>query len=57
MEEPPSKAPKPCPVCLVAMQATDEERHIVHRCAQCGAVIMVARLSAAPEKESPTMFQ
>jgi uncharacterized Zn finger protein len=45
--------PKPCPICFVAMQATNEERHIVHRCEQCGTVIMIAR---ATEKENPTMF-
>jgi uncharacterized Zn finger protein len=48
--QPPPKPepPKPCPVCSVAMQTTDEERHIVHRCQRCGTVIMIAR---------PTMWE
>jgi hypothetical protein len=40
---------------LRAMQAT-EEWHIVHRCEQCGMVIMIARPPGATEKENPTTF-
>jgi len=37
------------------MQAT-EEWHVVHRCEQCGTVIMIARPASATEKENPTIF-
>jgi len=35
--------PKPCPVCLVAMQATEDARGVTHRCERCGTVITVGR--------------
>jgi hypothetical protein len=31
------------------MQATNEESHIVHRCEQCGTVVMIARPTGATE--------
>jgi len=35
--------PKSCPVCFVAMQATKEDRRIIHRCERCGTVIEITR--------------
>ena len=55
-ERPKPEPPQSCPVCFVAMQATDEGRHFIHRCEQCGTVIMVARPTDATEKKNPTMF-
>ena len=34
--------PRPCPICQVAMQSTETEEAVVHRCERCGAVIRVA---------------
>jgi len=40
----------------VAMQATREERHTVHRCARCGTVMMVALPANENGRKNPTMF-
>ena len=33
--------PKPCPICSVAMQATETNERIVHCCNNCGMTITV----------------
>ena len=48
-ERPPEAHPfRHCPICKVAMQATVNERGVVYRCEDCGAVIAVAK----PDRES-----
>jgi hypothetical protein len=43
-------APKPCPVCQVAMQATVTDADIVHRCQRCGLTIAFKAKKTAGEK-------
>jgi ribosomal protein S27AE len=33
--------PKACPICSVAMQATETKERIVHRCGRCGMIITI----------------
>jgi uncharacterized Zn finger protein len=33
--------PKACPICSVAMQATETKERIVHRCENCGMLITI----------------
>ena len=33
--------PKACPICSVAMQATETKERIVHRCENCGMIITI----------------
>ncbi len=37
----PLAPPKACPICSVAMQATETKECIVHRCENCGMTITV----------------
>jgi hypothetical protein len=55
-EPPKPDPPKSCSVCFVAMQATTEEHHILHRCERCGTIIKIARQTDAIEQQTPTMF-
>jgi uncharacterized Zn finger protein len=32
---------KACPICSVAMQATETKQRIVHRCENCGMIITI----------------
>jgi uncharacterized Zn finger protein len=33
--------PKACPICSVAMQATETKERIVYRCENCGMIITI----------------
>jgi hypothetical protein len=37
----PRVPPKACPICSVAMQATETKERIVHRCENCGMIITI----------------
>jgi DNA-directed RNA polymerase subunit M/transcription elongation factor TFIIS len=37
----PNVPPKACPICSVAMQATETKERIVHRCDNCGMSITI----------------
>ena len=36
-----TKPPKACPICSVAMQATETKERIVHRCENCGMILTI----------------
>ena len=48
--QPKPESPKPCPICLVAMQATRDTNGVTHRCAHCGVVVTIAYAKAAAER-------
>jgi hypothetical protein len=36
-----TKPPKACPICSVAMQATETKERIVHQCENCGMILTI----------------
>jgi uncharacterized Zn finger protein len=37
----PYVAPKACPICSVAMHATETKERIIYRCENCGTIITI----------------
>ena len=44
-----SMLPRSCPICRVAMQATESDERIVHQCHNCGMTITIVLPDAKDE--------
>jgi Zn-finger nucleic acid-binding protein len=43
-DKPKPQPPKSCPICRVAMQASETREAILYRCAQCGTQVKAGKM-------------